>query len=272
MAGRFVVVALVAVALASPAAASASALIDRNAFEVRLAVNEGGEALVTYRAGGRERRVLASGAIDALAPTPGALQVRFTLDYSGRPRRFRNRCAPYDGPALAWLVTACRAPDGSLWAVQSWQRTLPNHGMPPTAEQASWELRLSHWSWPLPVLELLPGSPRWGFPRLTGRLTYAGRAVHGYSSTPTGVPLDGFGRNVYLDTLNAAYGPGWHRENAFLTQVGSGAFCYGLVPRGVRPSGTGERYRATAIGPGVLPDVVAYSEPGAPAEQTFCAA
>ena len=51
MAGRIVVVALVAVALASPTAASASVLVDRNAVAVRLAVNERGEALLTYRVG-----------------------------------------------------------------------------------------------------------------------------------------------------------------------------------------------------------------------------
>jgi hypothetical protein len=37
--------------------------------------------------------------------------------------------------------------------------------------------------------------------------------------------------------------------------VGTGAFCYGFYPHGDRPSGKGVRYRATAIGPGVTPDV-----------------
>ena len=57
----------------------------------------------------------------------------------------RNACRPYDGPELQWLVTACKAPDGSYWAVQAWQRMLPNYGLAPTPKQAVWELRLSHW-------------------------------------------------------------------------------------------------------------------------------
>src|SRR5262249_32372333 len=41
-------------------------------------------------------------------------------------------CGRYDGPPLAWLVTACKAPDGTYWAVQSWQRLLPDYGVTPT--------------------------------------------------------------------------------------------------------------------------------------------
>jgi hypothetical protein len=70
------------------------------------------------------------------------------------------------------------------------------------------------------------------------------------------VPLDTFGRNVYVDTLDSAYGSGWRRENSFLTHTGSGAFCYGFFPHGAFPAGTGSRYRATVIGPGVTPDVL----------------
>lgn len=87
--------------------------------------------------------------------------------------------------------------------------------------------------------------------------------MHGFKSTSTGVPLDSFGRNVYLDTFNSAYGSGWKRENSFLAQNPSGAFCYGFYthqpyagyPAGERPMGHGERYRITAIGPGVTPAV-----------------
>ena len=34
--------------------------------------------------------------------------------------------------ALAWFVTACQAADGSYWALQSWQRALPDYGVTPT--------------------------------------------------------------------------------------------------------------------------------------------
>ena len=37
---------------------------------------------------------------------------------------------------------------------------------------------------------------------------------------------------------------------------GTGTFCYGFYPHGSHPTGKGERYRATIIGPGVTPDVM----------------
>jgi hypothetical protein len=79
--------------------------------------------------------------------------------------------------------------------------------------------------------------------------------VFGFRTTSRGVPLDSFGRNRYLDTFDSAYGQGWKRENSFLMQTGTGAFCYGFFPHGSRPVGQGERYRATIIGPGVTPDI-----------------
>ena len=79
--------------------------------------------------------------------------------------------------------------------------------------------------------------------------------VHGFASTSTGNPLDTFGRNLYLDTFNSAYGAGWKRENSFLMHKGTGKFCYGFYRHGSRPEGHGERYRATIIGPGVTPDM-----------------
>ena len=71
----------------------------------------------------------------------------------------------------------------------------------------------------------------------------------------SGEPLDTFGRNLYLDTFDSAYGSGWKRENSFLAHNPTGAFCYSVNPHGSRPAGKGLRYRATIIGPGVTPDV-----------------
>ena len=68
------------------------------------------------------------------------------------------------------------------------------------------------------------------------------------------MPLDDYGRNVYVDTLDSAYGKGWRRENSFLTHEPTGGFCYGFYRHGNRPEGRGKRYRATVIGPGVTPD------------------
>jgi len=267
------IVVLLAILLA-PATAQASQLIARDAQDVTLQVDAQGRALVGYRAKGRTWSVLAWGAINALHPTADRAQVGFSVDYAGGwgkyrktlSRAFRNVCRPYSGPPLAWFVAGCTMPDGSHWALQAWQRGLPNLGVDPWKPvQASSELRLSHWSTELPKLELWVNwahSKR--FDHLFGRYTYLGQPVYGFRASTKGAPADGFGRNIYVDTLDSAYGPGWKRENSFLAHEGTGAFCYGLYPHqpypgypatGVRPPGKGARYRATAVGPGVLPDV-----------------
>jgi hypothetical protein len=243
-------------------AASASQLIDRDATGVRLEVNRQRTALLTYRARGRLRHVLAWGAQNAITPSRSRPQVAFRLDYSGGWgtyrrdvwRTFRNACKPAS-PPLHWLVTACRAADGSYWAVQAWQRGLPNYGAAPTRAQAAWELRLSHWTGELPVLTIRFGWAYRRYQQLYGRYTYLGQPVHGFRSTSSGQPLDTFGRNVYVDTLDSAYGPGWRRENSFLTHDVTGGFCYGFYPHGWHPAGSGTRMRATVIGPGVVPDM-----------------
>jgi hypothetical protein len=168
-------------------------------------------------------------------------------------KTFRNACTPVDVP-LAWLVAACRASDGSYWALQRWQRTLKIYGEKTAPTRGAWELRLSHWTGPPPKLEVQFGWTYRRYHQIFGRLTYRGLPVYGFSHTPTGVPLDDYGRNIYVDTLDSVYGPGWRRENGFLTHNPTGGFCYGFYPHGNRPSGRGTRYRATVMGPGVAPD------------------
>src|SRR5262245_25294858 len=104
-------------------AARASEIVDRNATNVTLLANGRGEALVSYRVGGRAKRVLLSGAVDAVHPKPSGKQVGFRFRY-GYPGRFSGSCGRYDGPSLPWLVVACKAADGSYWAAQAWQRML----------------------------------------------------------------------------------------------------------------------------------------------------
>jgi hypothetical protein len=267
----------VLVAALVPAPASASELIDRNASAVTLKVARNGQALLSYKARGKRWNVLAWGAVNALPPTASRRQVKFRLDYSGGWgtykrnvwKTLRNACRPYDGPALQWLVAACRAPDGSYWAVQSWQRMLPNYGIPARGASAVWELRLSHWRGELPQLTV---HLNWAYKRyhhVFGSFTYLGKPVHGFKSTSAGVPLDTFGRNLYLDTFNSAYGKGWRRENSFLMHRGSGKFCYGFYRHGGRPVGAGQRYRATIIGPGVTPDIYWESEALGAYDQAF---
>lgn len=257
------VLAAATIALVKTGPAAASQLVDRGAREVRLQVDATGVALLTYRVGDRRRKVLAWGAVNARTPSESGRQVRFRLDYSGGWGAFkRNLAASFDNacrPAvvpLRYAVAACRAADGSYWAVQAWPRGLPNYGIRADASQRAAELRLSHWRGPLPRLTVRFGWTYRRFLQLYGTLTYRGRPVHGFSSTADGQPLDPFGRNVYLDVLDSPYGRGWRRENAFLTHVGTGGFCYGVYPHGRLPAGRGVRYRATVIGPGVTPDVV----------------
>lgn len=253
----------VLVALVLPSGAGASELITRNATDVVLRVNAEGQAMLSYSTKGRRWNVLAWGAVNALPPQRGGQQVAFKLDYSGgwgTYRRklwqsFRNVCRPYTGPPLAWFVTACTAPDGSHWGVQSWQRMLPNYGVKPTPDRAVWELRLSHWTGELPELVIHANWAYRKFDHIYGSFAFHGEPAYGYKWTLKGNPLDTWGRNVYVDTFNSAYGPGWRRENSFLTHPEKGNFCYGFYPHGPYPSGKGERYRATVIGPGVAPDV-----------------
>jgi hypothetical protein len=257
----FAVLLAIGVLLAVPERSSASMIIGRNARAVNLSVGPNGMALATFRERGKLRRVLAWDAVDD--------DSRFKLDYAGGWGAFREPvwktirgCGAFDGPKLEWLVTACKASDGSYWALQSWQRMLPNQGYEPfSAKDAVWELHLSHWRGQLPVLSIYLDWVYGGkYHHLFGRYTYRGKAVHGYASTSTGVPLDPYGRNIYLDVRDSIHGPGWKRENSFLAHRPGGNFCYGFFPRPsyydktTRPAGHGRYYRATAIGPGVAPD------------------
>jgi len=268
----FVLVAAVITLVTAPAA-GASQLLDDNPSGVALAVNGKGEALVTYTKAGKEKRILAWGAINALPPTRGGKQVEFKLDYSGGYgkyhstywKTFGTTCLPYDGPQLAWVVKACKAPDGSYWALQSWQRKLPNYGVPASGPAAGWELHLSHWTGALPVLTVTMDQAD----HLFGSFTLHRKGVYGFGATTSGVPLDSFGRNIYIDTFDSAYGSGWKRENSFLTHATGGTFCYLFAKHGTRPSGSGTQYRASVIGPGVTPDVM-WSGP-APARATAAA-
>jgi hypothetical protein len=166
---------LVATLAIVPAATGSELVQDPNVALLSLKVNGKGEALLTYRrADGRLRRVLAWGAINARAPSAEIPQLRFRWDYAGgwgKYRKgkywttFKNRCRLYDGPPLPMLVAACKAPNGSYWTVQAWQRRLPLLGFDPwLAQHTNWELHLSHFSGELPKLEVYPNwtySGRW---------------------------------------------------------------------------------------------------------------
>lgn len=274
--------ALVAVLLAAPAA-SASDRVALNATHVRIAVSAtGAKAMLSYREGGRTRHALVWGAVDALPPSQTVPQVRFRIDWTGGWattgrtlwQHFGNACRHYDGPTLVDLLAACTAPDGTYWAVQRWQPNLPHRGYPVYgAGQRDWEIDVSHWSGPLADLEV---HSDWAFGgqahNLFGRLTYDGVPVHGFHTVQgTGAPQDRYGRSLYIDTLDSAYGPGWKRETSIVFRNPTGVFCYSFWPtndvslpgRPSRPAGNGGAYRIEVLGPGVTPNLAAtVADPG----------
>ena len=259
--------------VALPAAAS-EPLSNTNVKAPGLVVNTKGEAMITYRMStGKTRHVLVWGAVNAITPTQSSPQVRFRYDYAGGFgkyhngnywKTFRNACQPYDGPTLAMLVTACKAPDGSYWAIQSFQRALPLLGFKPWTEaQTATELHVSHWSGDLPGLSVgvhyTYGHSAIG---VFGQFLYKDKPVYGFKSTAEGNPLGRYGRNVYIDTHNSVYGSGYWRESGILTHNPTGVFCHSFVPqkpfpgypsKATRPAAPGDSYRFTVMGPGVTP-------------------
>jgi hypothetical protein len=278
------ILALLAAALCAAPAASASDRVALNATGLRLAVSaNGGRAMLTYVQGGKTRHALVWGAVNARPPSETTPQVRFKIDWTGGWetyghtvwQRFGNACSPYDGPALANVLAACKAPDGSYWAVQRWQPSLPHRGYPVyRSGQTDWEIDVSHWSGPLADLEV---HADWAFNgaahNLFGRLTYRGVPVHGFHTVKgTGAPQDRYGRSLYIDTLDSAYGPGWKRETSIVFRNPTGVFCYSFWPTNdvslpghpSRPAGYGKAYTIEVVGPGVTPNLVAtVDDPGA---------
>ena len=161
--------------------------------------------------------MLAWGATNARQPTQVVEQTEFRVDYSGGWgtfgravwKGFRNTCGALSRPraplprhrvhrarrialggaALAPLTrrtSACRRGRRATGPGSSGSRT----GAARSRSSRSW----LDWSY----------GGRWH--HLFGRLTYRGLPVHGFSTTPTGDPLDRYGRVLYLDTLDSAYG------------------------------------------------------------------
>lgn len=285
---RRLLIALAALAVAGAVAppAHASKLLDRNTRSQSIKVNRRGIALVTYFAHGRTVHALLWGAVNAVPPNAAhpKSQVKFHVNYEGgrgsslgagywRIVAKHNVCGRYTGPKLFRMLKACTAPDGSFWALQRWQRSLPDNGWKPTGPRAAaWELHVSHWSGALPQLwfkaDWIYAGARGGpYDQIYGTLTYRGNPVYGFGSTSSGAPNDSFGRLIYMDTLNPPWRRGyrqlggWWRFNAFLTHRPHGDFCPGVYGRisGVRTRnrpGRGTEYRITANGPGVTPVVV----------------
>src|SRR6266536_1061929 len=117
-----VLATLVAAWLAAAGTASAAQLVARNATGVRIVASSGGEAMLSHR----------------------------TLYW----RHFPGGCGRYDGPLLPNVVAACKAPDGSYWAAQSWPQPLPNLGFTPWLPELRQQwLEVSHWTGDVAQLE-----------------------------------------------------------------------------------------------------------------------
>jgi hypothetical protein len=250
------------VVLVLPALASAAEIVDRNVGSPSLQVDSRNVALVTYTVGGNAHHVLYWGAVDWAD--------RFKRDYSGGwkskmadYKRFSNSCKPYTGPRLSLMIAACDAPDGSHWALQQWQRLWPNYG----GDSAANELYISHWRGDIGELLIQTDYSYHGkHQHLWGKFSFHGKPVFGTHWTTQGVPTDRQGRNIYVDYLKV---PAWRRVNSFLTHPPTAVFCYTFADHPASSpawngQGTGDAYRATAIGPGVTPLVQTHFAPPGP--------
>src|SRR6266545_4022201 len=173
-------------------------------------------------------------------------------------RRIATRTGGEESVTTARRTTARRSQRSSLRAPR------------PT----DWELDVSHWTGPLADLEV---HADWAFNgevhNLFGRLLYGGVSVHGFHTVKgTGAPKDRYGRSLYINTLDSAYGPGWKRETSIVFRNPTGVFCYSFWPTNDvslpgsphRPAGHGSKYRIEVEGPGVTPNLgVVVQDPGA---------
>ncbi|MGN6379955.1 MAG: hypothetical protein ACTHNU_13465 [Gaiellales bacterium] len=285
--------ALAMVSLVAPQAI-ASQMITRDAKypSIKAGVLRGEKvAAVTYYASGAWHHVLVWGAENARPYSTSVHQVEFKVNFSGGYgslfginawKKLSNQCVA-DKPlksSLPLAVAACtmKTNPHEHWALQVWQRTLPDAGVKPrTSLQRAFELHVSHWTDAyMPVLWLKWGwsnaGPTLHYDHLYGVMSSDAFRVYGHSSTAVGNPTDSYGRNIYVDAQNPVWGHdgayvqpgGWVRFNAFLTHFPRGDFCASVYKTNLGVARPGydaaTRYRATAMGPGVTP-IVRWSGP-----------
>ena len=293
---RVVLTALVLL-LALPGVASAAQLIDRDATGVKIAVNAKGQALITYQQVRRHRPPRPRLGRDQRDPSAGGRSTRrsssSTTPAAGAPttrctgRSSARRCGRYDGPVLAERRRRLQGARRLVLGRAELAAAAPDLGFTPWLPEmnAQW-LEVSHWTGDVAQLETGSNWVYGGrFQAIFGRLTYNDQPVYGFGTTRFGAPTDGFGSLIYLDTFNSVYGPGWRRENSFVTHNPTGVFCYGFYPfdptkggykhppgqTAKRGPGTGEKYRLTASGPGVTPNVAAIIDGSHPYDRSSAA-
>ena len=204
-----------------PAGAGQRALRRPGRADATLQVNGRGEALVElHPQHGRpaSRARLGGGERTGAEPEPAAGAVLV---------RLRRRLEEVRAPGVAHLpqpVPALRRPAPAeprgglqgagrlLLGAAALAALLPMRGVAPFRPgHGRYELHVSHWSGPLPELEV---SPNWTYDGrwqgLFGRLTYQGIPVHGFR-TPSASRPEPYARFVYIDTFNSGFGRGWQR-------------------------------------------------------------
>lgn len=221
------VAAALAVCLAWAGAASASITVAYDAGRPALRVDAAGNAEVSWTAGGSRRYLL--------VPPTG-------LVFPGRRLGGADVSRPASAPAIPFRRVLRRTPDGRLWALQAW-RVKPGGPV---------ELRFSRWRGEPPRVALRAELAFEG-ELLSGRATFAGRAVPLFSPTPEGKRLRSY---VYLDRLS---GGTWRRIGGVATRAN------GSFRRLLKVGDLGPRYRATIPGPNIgstlAPDAVSVPRP-----------
>lgn len=199
------------------ASAHASIMVAVDARDASLRVDAAGNAEVSWTASDGSRRTL-------VVDRSGSIQY-------GRRSSGGDVSHPVSSVAIPWAVVVRQTPDGSLYALQAWQR-LAGHPV---------ELRFSRWDGDPTQLTLHAACCKWGGENIKGYATFHGKAIYGYHATPQGAPLDPYGRNVYLDTYR---GGRWERMMGILTHSPNGSYSLWI-----RPVWAGSEYRGTISGP-----------------------
>ena len=144
-------------------------------------------------------------------------------------------------------MTACKASNGSYWALQSWQTALPDLGLAPwLGQQKTWWLHLSHWTGELAKLNVYTDWIYGGrFQEVFGQYTYQGKGIRGFGTTRVGAPTDGYGRLLFLDTLQLVLRAGLAaRELVRLARAARN-----VLLRLLRAEPVGRRLRPSALDP-----------------------
>jgi hypothetical protein len=203
--------------LVLPVSAQASIKIAGGAHDASLRVNAKGFATISWTTSGGARR---------LAMVAPSGKTTWAHAASGKDATHAT-----DELKLPMLVALRKGPSGRFFALQSWRRL---KGGPV-------ELRFSRWFGKPTKLPIHAVCCKWRSEMVKGRATFHGKPIYGYSNTPEGVPLDKYGRNVYIDFMKRGK---WRRTMGILTHRPTGRFSLWI-----RPYWRGSAYRARMIGP-----------------------